>query len=179
MIYVFEDRRPRFDSSDWYVAPSAQVIGSVRLGDWASVWFGAVLRGDSEWIEIGARCNVQDGSVIHADPGTPTVLGAGVSIGHMVMLHGCVIGPDSLIGNGAIVLDGACVGQGSIVAAGSLVPPGKVIPNDVVVMGSPAKVVREATDADRALIAEASAHYVENVARYRKSLSELSDLRPI
>ena len=173
MIYAFEDRQPRFDSPDYYVERSAQVIGSVRFGAWSSVWFGAVVRGDDEWIELGERCNVQDGSVVHADPGMPAILGAGVSIGHMVMLHGCVIGPGSLIGNGAIVLDGARIGRNCIVAAGSIVPPGKVIPDGMVVMGSPAKVVRESTERDLALIASASEHYVKAITRYKQALREM------
>lgn len=178
MIYTFKERKPHFDSTDYYVAPSAQIIGSVRFGAWSSVWFGAVLRGDSEWIEVGERSNIQDGAVVHAEPGLPTTLGAGVSVGHLAMLHGCVIESGSLVGNGAIVLDGAHIGTACVIAAGSLVPPRKTIPDGVVLMGSPARIVRESTDADREMIEHASAHYVEWVALYRSALRELSASTP-
>lgn len=169
MIYAFGDRLPQ-RVGKWYVSPSAQVIGSVRLGENSSVWFQAVLRGDSEWIELGASSNVQDGSVVHADPGMPTLIGAEVSVGHMVLLHGCRIEAHSLIGNGAIVLDGARVGTNCVVAAGSLVPPRMVVPDGVVVMGSPARVVREVTTRDLEMIAHASAHYVKRSAEFRDGL---------
>jgi carbonic anhydrase/acetyltransferase-like protein (isoleucine patch superfamily) len=170
MLYALGERIPQQDPGGCYVSPSAQVIGCVRLGVNSSVWFNAVLRGDSEWIEVGADSNVQDGSVVHADPGMPTVLGPGVSIGHMVLLHGCRVEACSLIGNGAIVLDGARVGTSCIVAAGSLVPPRMVIPDGVVIMGSPAKVVREVTPRDIEMIAHASAHYVRRGLEYAAQL---------
>lgn len=170
MIYALADRVPKLEGKGCYVSPSAQVIGSVRLADHASVWFQAVLRGDSEWIELGPNSNVQDASVVHADPGMPTLIGAGVSVGHMVLLHGCRIEAESLIGNGAIVLDGAQIGSHCIVAAGSLVPPKMKIPDGVVVMGSPAKVVREVTPRDLEMIAHASAHYVKRSAEFREGL---------
>jgi carbonic anhydrase/acetyltransferase-like protein (isoleucine patch superfamily) len=170
VIYALGDRVPQRDSNASYVCPSAQVIGSVRLAEGSSVWFQAVLRGDSEWIELGARSNVQDGSVVHADPGMPTVIAADVSVGHMVLLHGCRIEAQSLIGNGAIVLDGARVGTNCIVAAGSLVPPRMVVPDGTVVMGSPARVVREVTPRDLEMIAQASAHYVKRSAEFRQRL---------
>jgi carbonic anhydrase/acetyltransferase-like protein (isoleucine patch superfamily) len=131
-----------------YIAPSADVIGSVKLGRESSVWFGAVLRGDNDWIHIGAGSNVQDGSIIHIDPGVPVVIGINVTIGHGVVIHGCHIGDGCLIGNRAIVLDGAIIGAGSLVAAGALVTPNTVIPPGSVVMGSPGKVVRQVQPAD-------------------------------
>jgi carbonic anhydrase/acetyltransferase-like protein (isoleucine patch superfamily) len=170
VIYAFNDRLPDLSPAGCYVCPSAQVIGSVRLGEGASVWFQAVLRGDSEWIEVGARSNVQDGSVVHADPGMPTLIGEDVSIGHMVLLHGCQVGAKSLIGNGAIVLDAAKIGSSCVVAAGSLITPRTVIPDGVVVMGSPAKVVREVSPRDLEMIANASAHYVTRSAEFRQGL---------
>lgn len=170
MIYALGDRVPQREGNGGYVCPSAQVIGTVRLGDNSSVWFNAVLRGDWEWIELGPNSNVQDGSVVHADPGMPAVIGAGTSIGHMVLLHGCRIEANSLIGNGAIVLDGARIGSNSVVAAGALVPPRMVIPDGVVVMGSPARVVREVAPKDLAMIAHASAHYVQRSAEFREGL---------
>jgi carbonic anhydrase/acetyltransferase-like protein (isoleucine patch superfamily) len=147
------------------------VIGSVRLGRWASVWFGAVLRGDCDWIELGEGTNVQDGSVLHTDPGRALSLGDNVTVGHLVHLHTCTIGNDCLIGNGAVVLDRAVIGSGTIVAARTLIPPDKVIPSGVVIMGSPGKVVRELTDKDRERIRRASQHYVQNAKRYRDELA--------
>lgn len=172
--YTLGGRRLLTAGEDFYIAPGVQVIGSVRLGAGASLWFNAVLRGDEELIDIGAGSNVQDGSVLHADAGTPTVVGNNVTVGHMVLLHGCRIGDDSLIGNGAIVLDGAIIGRHCIVAAGGLVPPRAVIADGCVVMGSPARMVRMVTDRDRELIATAGAHYRERAQRYRTQLRPLT-----
>src|SRR5580700_8288487 len=154
-IYTLGERRLTTAGDDFYIAPGAQVIGSVILGAGASLWFNCVLRADDERIEIGAGSNVQDGSIIHADPGEPTVVGRDATIGHMVLLHGCQIGDESLIGNGAIVLNRARIGRHCIVAAGSLVPPNGVVPDGSVVMGSPARLVRSATAEDVAMIARA------------------------
>ncbi|MGE0386556.1 MAG: gamma carbonic anhydrase family protein [Gammaproteobacteria bacterium] len=170
MIYTLGDRRVQTAGEEYYVAPSAQVIGSVRLGRWASVWFNCVVRGDSDWIEIGDRTNVQDGSVLHTDTGYEMVLEQDVTIGHMVFLHTCRVGAGSLIGNCAMVMDRARIGRGSIVAANSFVPPDKVIPDGVVVMGQPARIVREATDRDRELMQRVPVHYVENARRFRAEL---------
>lgn len=169
MIHALGDRVPDLSPGCW-VAPSADVIGTVRLAADASVWFNAVLRGDNDWIEIGEGSNVQDGSVLHTDPGLPLVVGAGVTIGHKALLHGCTIGDGSLIGNGAIVLDRAVIGRGCVVAAGALVPPGKVIPDGVLVMGSPAQVVRGLTAEDRARIARGAEVYRRRIALYRDAL---------
>jgi carbonic anhydrase/acetyltransferase-like protein (isoleucine patch superfamily) len=167
MIYRLGNRRFETIGEDFYVAPSADVIGSVRLGSWASIWFGAVLRGDNDWIELGDRTNVQDGSVLHTDAGTPLRVGRNVTIGHRAMLHKCSIGDDCLIGNGAMILDHAVIGSHSIVAAGTFIPPGKVMPSGVVIMGSPGKVVRELAEKDRMLIQHGAEHYVHNARRYR------------
>jgi carbonic anhydrase/acetyltransferase-like protein (isoleucine patch superfamily) len=147
MIYSYGDRRLQAEGS-YYIAPSADVIGSVRLGDAASIWFGAVLRGDNDWIHIGAGSNVQDGSIIHVDPGVPVIVGSEVTIGHGVLLHGCVIGDGALIGNRATVLDGARIGAGSLVGAGALITPNAEIPPGSVVFGSPARVVRQVQPRD-------------------------------
>jgi carbonic anhydrase/acetyltransferase-like protein (isoleucine patch superfamily) len=147
MIYSYGDRHLVADGAH-FVAPSADVIGSVSLGNEASVWFGAVLRGDNDWIHIGAGSNVQDGSIIHVDPGVPVLVGANVTIGHGVMLHGCHIGDGALIGNRATVLDGARIGAGSLIGAGALITPRMEIPAGSVVMGAPGKVVRQVTDSD-------------------------------
>ncbi|HEY6642374.1 gamma carbonic anhydrase family protein [Povalibacter sp.] len=170
MIYSLGDRRIETVGDDYFVAPSADVIGSVRLGRWASVWFNAVLRGDSDWIELGEGTNVQDGSVLHTDSGTPLVLGAHCTVGHRAFLHTCTVGDHSMIANGAMVMEGARVGSYSIVAAGALVLPGKTVPDGVVVMGNPAQVVREITEKDRQRVLHAAHHYVGNAQRYREEL---------
>ncbi|HEY3732021.1 MAG TPA: gamma carbonic anhydrase family protein [Steroidobacteraceae bacterium] len=170
LIYTLGERRLVTEADDFYIAPGAQVIGSVMLGAGASLWFNCVLRADDERIEVGSGSNVQDGSVIHADPGSPTVLGRDVTVGHMVMLHSCVIGDESLIGNGAIVLDGARIGRHCIIAAGSLVPPDREVADGTVVMGSPARLVRASTTQDLAMIAAAAAHYRARMHIYRSQL---------
>jgi carbonic anhydrase/acetyltransferase-like protein (isoleucine patch superfamily) len=172
MIYQFGQREIETVGDEFYVAPSASVIGSVRLGRWASVWFGAVMRGDTEWIELGDGTNVQDGSVMHTDTGTPLVVGRHVTIGHMALLHMCTIGDECLIANGAMVLDHAKIGGNTIVAAGAFVPPGKIIPSGVVIMGSPAKIVRELTDEDQAMIQRGAEYYVRNARNFRNMLRE-------
>lgn len=147
MIYDYGDRHLKAEGS-YFVAPSADVIGSVSLGHEASVWFGAVLRGDNDWIHIGAGSNVQDGTVVHVDPGVPVVVGENVTIGHGVLLHGCVIEDGALIGNRATVLDGARIGAGSLIGAGALITPNTVIPPGSVVFGAPGRVARQVEPRD-------------------------------
>ncbi|MEO6186552.1 MAG: gamma carbonic anhydrase family protein [Steroidobacteraceae bacterium] len=142
MIYSYGERRLQTDGVH-FIAPSADVIGSVSLGNEASVWFGAVLRGDNDWIHIGAGSNVQDGTIIHVDPGVPVMVGANVTIGHGVLLHGCQIGDGALIGNRATVLDGARIGAGTLIGAGALITPNTEIPPGSVVMGAPGRIVRQ------------------------------------
>ena len=173
MIHRLADRIPDISPAAW-VAPSADVIGTVRLAAGASVWFNAVLRGDNDWIEIGEGSNVQDGSVLHTDPGLPLVVGAGVTIGHKALLHACTVGDGSLIGNGAIVLDGAVIGRGCIVAAGALVPPGRQVPDGVLVMGSPAQVARGLGEQDRMRILRGAEVYRQRMALYRDALEPLA-----
>lgn len=170
MIFSLGERRLETEGDDFFVAPTAAVIGSVRLKAGASVWFGTTLRADHHAIELGENTNVQDGCVIHVDQDSSTILGDRVTVGHMVMLHSCVVGNDSLIGNGAIILDRAKIGKNVIVAANSLVPPGKEIPDGVVVMGVPAKIIREVTEKDLELIRFSWEHYVSNARRFRKDL---------
>lgn len=170
MIYTLGERRIATVGEEYFVAPSADVIGTVRLGRWASVWFNAVIRGDNDWIELGDGTNVQDGSVLHTDAGIPLMIGPNCTIGHRAFLHACVVGEHCMIANGAMVLDGAQIGKFSVVAAGAFVPPRKVIPEGVVVMGSPAKVVREITEKDRAMILHGAQHYQENARKYRQML---------
>jgi carbonic anhydrase/acetyltransferase-like protein (isoleucine patch superfamily) len=171
MIYSLGDRHIETVGDEYFVAPSADVIGTVRLGRWASVWFNAVLRGDNDWIELGDGTNVQDGCVLHTDTGVPLVIGPNCTVGHKAFLHACTVGECSLIANGAMLLDGVKVGSYSIVAAGAFVPPRKTIPDGVVVMGSPARVVREITEKDRYLLVESAALYQRNARRYRAQLA--------
>jgi len=172
MIYAFEGYRPEI-AADAYVAPSADVIGRVRLEAGSSVWFGVVLRGDTDWIEIGAGSNVQDGTVMHTDPGVPLKVAAGVTIGHRAFLHGCQIGEDSLIANGAMVLDRAVIGRRCVIAAGALVPPDKIIPDGSVVMGSPGKVVREVGERELALIRRSVENYRARAQHYLTALQPM------
>ncbi|MGL4396738.1 MAG: gamma carbonic anhydrase family protein [Hyphomicrobium sp.] len=150
----------------FWVAPNAVVIGHVKFEDDASVWFGAVVRGDNELITIGQGSNVQDGCVLHTDPGFPLTIGAGCTVGHMVMLHGCTIGARSLIGIGAVILNGAVIGEECVIGAKALIPEGKVIPPRSLVMGAPGKVVRQLTDEDVARFTGGAARYVANWKRY-------------
>jgi carbonic anhydrase/acetyltransferase-like protein (isoleucine patch superfamily) len=163
------ERRPQIDATA-YVADDAQIIGDVVLAAGTSVWFGAVLRGDTERIAIGAGANVQDGAILHADPGFPCTVGAGVVTGHGAILHGCRIGDDCLIGMGAIILNGARIGPGSIVGAGALVPEGKEFPPGSLIMGVPGKVVRKVTAEDAEQIAAGARHYQERARLYRTEL---------
>ena len=172
-IYSLGERRLVTAGDDFYIAPGAQVIGSVILGAGASVWFNAVLRADDERIEIGAGSNVQDGCVLHCDAGTPTLLGRNVTVGHAVMMHGCVIGDETLVGNGAIVLDRVRIGRNCVIGAGSLLTPGKDFPDNSVVMGAPAKVVRQVSERDLAMIAQGAEHYQSRQRLYRQTLRAL------
>src|SRR3984885_10409126 len=173
-IYTLGERRLVTAGDDFYIAPGAQVIGSVVLGAGASLWFNCVLRADDERIEIGSGSNVQDASVIHADPGGPTLIGREVTVGHMVMLHSCVIGDESLIGNGAIVLDRARIGSHCIIAAGTLVPPDREVPDGSVVMGAPARLVRPGNAPGMGVIAQGAAHYRARMRQYRELLKPLA-----
>jgi carbonic anhydrase/acetyltransferase-like protein (isoleucine patch superfamily) len=170
MIYALGERRPKVHES-CFVAPDAQVIGSVALEQDASVWFSVVLRGDNELIAIGPESNVQDATVIHTDAGIEVRVGRGVTIGHRVMLHGCEVGDYSLVGIGAIVLNGAKIGSHCLIGAGALITEGKHIPDRSLVLGSPGRVVRTLTDADALMLEASAAHYVENAKRYRAQLA--------
>lgn len=159
MLIAVNGAQPTLDPTAW-VAPNAAVIGAVTMGPDSSVWYGASVRGDGDPITIGARSNLQDGVVVHTDVGRPTVIGADVSVGHKAILHGCTVGNGCLIGMGAVVMNGAVIGAGSLVAAGALVTEGTEVPPHSVVMGSPAKVVRELDDAMVAKLARNSEVYV-------------------
>ncbi len=171
-IYQFGDDTPRIAPTAW-VADSAQVIGRVELAEGASVWYASVLRGDNEWIRIGARSNVQDATVMHTDMGSPLVVGEDVTIGHQVMLHGCTIGNGALIGMQAIVLNGARIGANCLVAAGAVVPEGKVFEDGWLIIGAPAKAVRPLEPAQLERMRAGTAHYVAHAERHRTLLRRL------
>lgn len=154
----------------FWVAPNAVVIGNVILESEASVWFGAVLRGDNEPITVGARSNVQDGCVLHTDPGFPLTIGPDCTIGHMVMLHGCTIGKRSLVGIGSIILNGAKIGEECLIGANTLIGEGKDIPPRSMVLGSPGKIVRQLSDEDVARFTGGAGRYVKNWKRYAAGL---------
>jgi len=159
------------EQGSYWIAPTATAIGKVRLKTDASLWFGAVLRGDNEWIEIGERSNIQDNSVLHTDMGFPLIVGPDCTVGHMAILHGCTIGACSLIGMGATVLNGVKIGKNCLIGANALVPEGREIPDGSLAIGAPAKVVRQLTDAEIAGLRESAAHYAANARRYAAGLS--------
>ncbi|MGE8362583.1 gamma carbonic anhydrase family protein [Pseudomonas sp.] len=160
---------------DSWTAPTATLVGKVKLEPGASVWFGAVLRGDNELIHIGENSNVQDGTVMHTDMGYPLNIGKGVTIGHNAMLHGCTVGDYSLIGINAVVLNGAKIGKYCIIGANALIAEGKEIPDGSLVVGSPGKVVRELTEPQKKMLEASAAHYVHNAQRYARDLHEQND----
>ncbi|MCU0901967.1 MAG: gamma carbonic anhydrase family protein [Cypionkella sp.] len=172
MIYALDGVMPDIHPDAW-VAPGAHVMGKVRIAAGASVWFGAVLRGDNEWITVGEDTNVQENSVLHTDWGYPLAIGARCTIGHKAMLHGCTIAAGSLIGMGATVLNGAQVGAGCLIGACALVTEGKVIPDGSLVMGAPGKVVRSLDDNGRARLLQSAAGYAENARRFRDGLKAM------
>lgn len=169
MIYSLGDHQPEF-RGDYWVADSATVLGRVVLEDEASVWFNAVLRGDNDLITVGAGSNIQDGAVLHTDPGMPLMIGKGVTIGHKVMLHGCTIGDNSLIGINAVVLNGAKIGKNCLIGANALIPEGKEIPDGSLVMGSPGKIVRELDERAIKGLTMSAAGYVMNYKRFKEQL---------
>jgi carbonic anhydrase/acetyltransferase-like protein (isoleucine patch superfamily) len=158
-----------------YVAPSASVVGNAVLADRSSVWFGATLRGDNEIISIGADSNVQDGAVMHTDPGYPLMVGVNVSIGHQAMLHGCTVGDGSLIGIQAVVLNAAVIGKGCLVGAGAVITERKAFADGTLILGAPAKVVRDLTSEERDNLIKIAAHYAARGAYYRTHLQLMAD----
>ena len=172
-LYELDGVAPQLAEGAW-VADSAQVMGAVVLGENASVWFGAVLRGDTETLTIGRNSNVQDLSVLHADIGCPLTLGENVTVGHQVMLHGCTIGDNTLIGIQAVVLNNAKIGRNSIVGAGALVTEGSEFPDNSMILGSPAKVVRTLDEAAAAKLRQGAEHYVKNARRFAAGLKKIA-----
>src|SRR4051812_32034674 len=171
-VYQLDDQVPQLAEGAW-VADSAQVIGNVQLAENASVWFGAILRGDNEVLRVGRNSNVQDGSVLHSDPGFPLTLGDNVTVGHQVMLHGCIVGDGSLIGIQAVILNGAKIGRNCLVGAGALVTEGKEFPDGSMIIGSPAKVVRQLTPEQIAGLQRSAEHYVQNARRFANGLKRI------
>ncbi len=171
-LYALADARPDVSPDAW-VAPDANVIGKVTLGPDASVWFGSTLRGDNEMITVGRGSNVQENCVFHTDMGYPLTVGENCTIGHKVMLHGCIIGDNSLIGMGATVLNGAKIGKNCLIGAGALITENKVIPDGSLVMGVPGKVVRELDAQAIQQLTASTKHYAENAARFRRDLKPL------
>lgn len=170
MKYALGDKRVETDGENYWIAPDAQVIGQVTLKRNASVWFASVLRGDNEPITLGENSQIQDGCVVHTDPGFPVVIGDNASVGHMVMLHGCTIGAGALIGIGAIILNGAVIGENCLIGSGALITEGKQIPPNSVVLGTPGKVVREVTEKDLEMLKEIPPHYVARWKHYKEHL---------
>ena len=166
MIYDLEKNVPEISADSW-VAPNAIIIGKVKLEKNSSIWFNAVLRGDIEKIVLGENSNIQDGSVLHTDPGYPLTVGKGVTVGHMVMLHGCEVSDDTLIGIGSTILNKAKIGKNCIIGANTLVTENKTIPDSSLVLGSPGKVIRKVTDDEIKVIRENAKHYVTNSKRYK------------
>ncbi len=172
-VYIFGGHRPKLPpTGECFIAPTASVIGKVEIGRQVSVWFGAVLRGDYEFIRVGDGSNVQDNAVLHTDWGCPLTIGKGVVIGHSAILHGCTVGDDVLVGMGAKILNSAVIGEGSIIAAGTLVPERKEIPPRSLVMGVPGRVVREISDEQIEKIRKNARDYQEKIPRYLDGLEE-------
>ena len=172
-IYQLDSIAPRVDPTAW-VADSAQVMGNVTLAADSNIWFGVVIRGDNEPITIGEGSNIQDGSVLHSDLGKPLTVGKRVTVGHGVMLHGCTVGDESLIGIGAVVLNDAVIGKNCLVGAGSLVTEGKAFPDGSMIVGSPARVVRQLTPEQMDGLRQSAQHYIDNARRFQNGLKKLA-----
>lgn len=173
MIYNLGDKRVKFTSENYYIANGAHVIGDVEIGDNVSVWFNAVVRGDTGAIIIGDESNIQDGCVLHAEAWNKLIIGRGVTVGHKAMLHGCTVGDYSLIGINAVVLDDVVIGKNCLIGANSLVKAKMVIPDGSVVMGSPAKIVRQVTEIDIKILEASAKHYSENGKKFREMLVDV------
>ncbi len=172
MIYRLGDRVVKLEGGGHFIASNATLVGSVILGDKASVWFNVVIRADNDTISIGPKCNVQDGSVLHTDASFKLELGEGVTVGHQAMLHGCVVGDYSLIGINSVVLNGAKIGRHCLIGANTLIPEGMEVPDGCLVVGSPGKVKRQLTEVEKKVLEASAAHYVNNAERYNKQMTE-------
>jgi carbonic anhydrase/acetyltransferase-like protein (isoleucine patch superfamily) len=169
-LYTLGERKIVIHGEEHFIADNATLIGSVILHDQSSIWYNAVVRGDSDIITIGERSNIQDAAVLHTDPGIPMTLGSNVSVGHMAMLHGCAVGDGSLIGIGAIILNRAVIGKGCLIGAGALIPEGKTFPDGVLVMGAPGRVVRELKPEEKTGLLENADVYVRRLKLYKEKL---------
>ncbi len=173
-VYTLGDKKPQLPpEGEYWIAPNAVVLGDVILKPGASVWFGSVLRGDTDTLTVGENSNIQDLSVLHADAGVPLTIGANVTVGHKVMLHGCTIGDNTLIGIGAVILNGAVIGKNCLIGANALITEGKVVPDGSMVVGQPGKVVRELNEGQIAALEMSAQHYVQNWKRFAAELKPL------
>jgi carbonic anhydrase/acetyltransferase-like protein (isoleucine patch superfamily) len=172
VIYSLGDRKVAFHGDDWFIADNATVIGSVVLQQNASLWFNVVARGDNDVITIGENSNVQDGAILHTDPGILLTIGRDVTVGHLAMLHGCIIGDNSLIGIKSLIMNRAVIGKNCLIGANSLIPEGKVIPDGSLVMGSPGKIVRTLTEQEIENLRLSAGRYVENFKRFKRDLRQ-------
>ncbi len=172
-LYALDDFEPTLPTGFCWIAPTAVVIGRVELDEDVGVWFGAVLRGDNEPIRVGARTNIQENTVIHTDPGFPVVIGEGCTIGHKAMIHGCTIGANSLIGMNATVLNGAVIGRNCLIGAGALVKERQEIPDNSLVVGAPAKIIRQIDEKGGAGLRRSAEHYVAQARRFAASLRRI------
>ena len=173
-VYSLGDKKPQLPpEGEYWIAPNAVVLGDVILKPGASVWFGSVLRGDTDTLTVGENSNIQDLSVLHADAGVPLTIGANVTVGHKVMLHGCTIGDNTLIGIGAVILNGAVIGKNCLIGANALITEGKVVPDGSMVVGQPGKVVRELNEGQIAALEMSAQHYVQNWKRFAAELKPL------
>ena len=173
-VYSLGDRQAVFRSSNYFIAPTASVVGSVTFGENVSVWFSAVIRADNEIIELGDNVNVQDGAVLHADPGFPLHLARDVTVGHLAMLHGSTIGENTLVGINAVILNGCTIGKNCIIGANAFLPEGKVIPDNSMVLGSPGKIVRQISDEEASNLRRIASGYAARSARYVREMRETS-----
>lgn len=173
MIYSIDNIAPKIDFDSSFIADSADIIGRVTLGQRVSVWFNAVLRGDTDDIIVGDNSNIQDNSVLHTDPGLKLRVGKGVTVGHKVMLHGCTIGDYSLIGINSVILNGASIGSHTLIGANTLITEGKEIPSGVLVMGNPGKIVRELNDEEKKALEKSASVYTSKIDQYKNSLKRV------
>ncbi|KZZ59664.1 gamma carbonic anhydrase family protein [Oleiphilus sp. HI0125] len=175
MKFSLNDKQPVQHGAPGFIAPNASLVGDIELHEDASVWFNVVIRADNDKVVVGPQSNIQDGSVLHIDPGFPLNIGKGVTIGHKVMLHGCTIGDYSLIGINAVVLNGAKIGKHCLIGANALITENMEIPDGSMVVGSPAKIKRTLSDQQMKMLELSAAHYVSNSQRYQKHLKQLED----
>ena len=172
MFYALEDRKPVI-RGQYFVAPGCHIVGSVDIGSNVNIWFNTVIRADNDWVILGENSNIQDGCVLHTDPGKPITIGSNVTVGHKVMLHGCSIGDQSLIGMNSVILNGARIGRNCLIGANTLIPENAEIPEGSLVMGSPGRVVRPLSDEQKKLVALGAAYYVDNAQQFARHLKPL------